>query len=407
MDRVLVTFLKPKMSSEIAPLKVRLELLLVHAYTRWLNFLLDSLCRLMWLDRKTQARNILIYKIGNIGDITCAIPAFIAIRKRFPDSRMTLLSSPGKRGSFGAKELLADVPYFDDMTIYYTEDFATWQQKKEFIKSLRSKKFDLFIQLPEDIAKFRTLMRNMLFAKTLGVCRAFGFTIRTIRLFKKTQIDFTTNKTEVESLLELLRTHGIWSDAAEFGFNISEGIKQKIHHLLTADTSIRHALFIVALSPGSKRETNRWPAERFTKTAKYLIEKYNAYIVILGGAGDVALGETIGRQLPEDHFSNQCGKLELLETVEFLRHSSLIIANSTGTIHLAAAVGTPAVGIYGVRDIFNRWFPYGPQHHVLYHKFLNCNYNKEECIKKSIDRVTVSEVEAACDDVLEKITSRP
>jgi len=91
-----------------------------------------------------------------------------------------------------------------------------------------------------------------------------------------------------------------------------------------------------------------------------------------------------------------------LETVEFLRHSRLIIANSTGTIHLAAAVGTPAVGIYGVRDIFNRWFPYGAQHHVLYHKFLNCDYNREECIKKSIDMVTVPEVKAACDEILKK-----
>jgi ADP-heptose:LPS heptosyltransferase len=393
------------MNAENAPLNVRLELLLVRAYTHWLNFCLDTFCRLLLLNRKTEPRNILIYKIGNIGDITCAIPAFIAIRKRFPDSMITLLSSPGKRGSFGAKELLADVPYLDDMAVYYTEDLATWQQKKEFIKKLRSKKFDLFIQLPDDIAKFRALVRNMLFAKSLGVRCAFGFTIRTIRLFKKTQIDFTVNQTEVESLLELLRAHGISSDAAEFRFNIPERIKEKIRHLLTTDPSIHNAVFIVALSPGGKRGTNRWPVERFTETAKYLIEKYGAHIVILGGPGDIALGEAIGRQLPQEHLSNQCGKLELLETVEFLRHSRLIIANSTGTIHLAAAVGTPAVGIYGVRDIFNRWFPYGAQHHVLYHKFLNCDYNREECIKKSIDTVTVSEVEAACDDILRKIES--
>jgi heptosyltransferase-3 len=390
------------MTAENAPLRVRLELFLVRAYTHWLNFFLDMLCRLLLLNRKTEARNILTYKIGNIGDITCAIPAFIAIRKGFPSSRITLLTSPGKRGSFGAKELLADVPYLDDMAVYFAEDIATWQQKQEFIKKLRSKKFDLFIQLPVDIAKFRTLVRNILFAKSLGVRCAFGFTIRAIRLFKKTQIDFTANQTEVESLLELLRTHGISSDAPEFGFNISEAIKAKIRHLLTTDPSIHNALFIVALSPGGQREASRWPVERFTETARYLIEKYDAHIVILGGPGDIALGEAIGRQLPQGHFSNQCGKFELLETVEFLRHSRLIIANSTGTIHLAAAVGTPAVGIYGVRDIFNRWFPYGAQHHVLYHKFLNCDYNREECIKKSIDTVTVSEVQAACDDILKR-----
>jgi ADP-heptose:LPS heptosyltransferase len=391
------------MTSANASFKVRLELLLVRTYTHWLNFLLDTLCRLLLLNLKTEARNILLYKIGNIGDITCAIPALIAIRKRFSNSRITLLTSPGKRGRFGAKELLADVPYLDDMALYYTEDIATWQQKKELIKNLRSKEFDLFIQLPDDIAKFRTLVRNMLFAKSLGARCAFGFTIRTIRLFKKTQTDFTSTQTEVESLLELLRAHGISCDAAEFGFNISEGIKEKIRHLLTSDPSIHNAVFIVALSPGGKREANRWPVDRFTETAKYLIEKYNAHIVILGGPEDIALGEAIGSQLPQEHFSNQCGKLELLETVEFLRHSRLIVSNDTGTIHLAAAVGTPAVGIYGVRNIFNRWCPYGAQHHVLYHKFLNCDYNKEECIKKSIDTVTVAEVEVACDGILRRI----
>src|SRR5262249_18989788 len=163
----------------------------VRRYTHWLNFVLDTLRRLLLLHRKTEARNVLIYKIGNIGDITCAIPAFIAIRKRFPHSRITLLTSPGKRGSLGANELLTDVPYLDDMALYYTEDITTWQQKKELIKKLRSKKFDLFIQLPDDIAKFRTLVRNMLFAKSLGARCGFGFTIRTIRLFKKTQTDFT------------------------------------------------------------------------------------------------------------------------------------------------------------------------------------------------------------------------
>lgn len=75
-----------------------------------------------------------------------------------------------------------------------------------------------------------------------------GFTIRTIRLFKKTQIDFTVNQTEVQSLLELLRAHGISADAAGFWFNISEKITDKIRHLLT--TEPHNALFIVALSPG-------------------------------------------------------------------------------------------------------------------------------------------------------------
>ena len=94
------------------------------------------------------------------------------------------------------------------------------------------------------------------------------------------------------------------------------------------------------------------------------------------------------------------GKLNLLETMEFFKKCSFMISNDTGAIHMAAAVGLPIVGIYSIRDIFGSWFPFGNNHKILYHKFLDCDYKNENCIKKSVDLISIKEVEKSCDKII-------
>ena len=96
------------------------------------------------------------------------------------------------------------------------------------------------------------------------------------------------------------------------------------------------------------------------------------------------------------------GKLTLRETICLLEKTSLTVSNSTGTIHLSAALGVPAVVIDSVRNVPGRWFPYGEEHQVLYHKFLSCDYREEICIKKSIETITVDEVFEGCDNILSR-----
>ena len=72
----------------------------------------------------------MIYKIGNIGDIVCAIPSFIAIRRAYPEAKITLLTSPGKIEASGAKELFENAWYVNELKIYYSEDIDSWEEKK-------------------------------------------------------------------------------------------------------------------------------------------------------------------------------------------------------------------------------------------------------------------------------------
>jgi len=133
---------------------VKIQLSTVKFLTEWLNFWSAVFQKVLFRKLKTSPRNILIYRAGGIGDIVCAVPTFIAIRRFYPESKITLLTSPGKIGAIGAKELLNDAWFFDEIKVYYVEDIDSWDKKVNFFNNFRKKRYDLFIQLIGDTASF-------------------------------------------------------------------------------------------------------------------------------------------------------------------------------------------------------------------------------------------------------------
>jgi len=130
------------------PLFAKIQILLVDFWINWLNFWLKIFKNILFFRKIKNPQNILIYKVGNIGDIICAIPSFIAIRRNYPNAKITLLTSPGAKGAIGAKELLSGVWYFDEMKIYYADEINSLGKKRKFVKDLRGNNYDLFIKFP-------------------------------------------------------------------------------------------------------------------------------------------------------------------------------------------------------------------------------------------------------------------
>src|SRR3989344_8128023 len=290
--------------------KKKNQLLAVKLWINWLNFWLNFFRTLLFRKLKSASKNILIYKIGNIGDIVCAVPAIIAIRKNFPEAKIALLTSPGKIEASGAKELLEKAWYVDELKVYYGADIDSWQKKKKLVGDLKKNRYDLFIQLPDDLANFRTLLRNMIFIKIIGAKSAFGFKIRTIQLFKKTQVDYTTQKTEVESLLDLLKENRIKIDKVEYDFNIIGNQENKVKTILEKKWGeIDKNDTIVAISTGGKREANQWPKERFKEIIEYLCDRYNVKIIIMGGNTDVSNAELMTQSLENENYLIAAGKI--------------------------------------------------------------------------------------------------
>ena len=385
------------------PFIKKLQLLMVGLWIKWLNFWILFFQKLFFCQKASNPQNILIYKIGNIGDIVCAVPSFIAIRRFYPNAKITILTSPGVKSAPGARELLTGAWYFNEMKIYYADEIDSLSKKINFIKDLRGNNYDLFIQIPDDLANFKTLFRNMIFAKFIGVKSAFGFKIRTIQLFKKTQVDYLFKKNEVENLIEILKENEVDCKNIEFSFNIDVNKKIKIDNILTKNFGLDYKKkLIIAISPAGKREANKWPIERYKELVAYIKKKYGVKFVVIGGQTEFTDAEIIKSGI-SNGILNLAGELDLLENLELLKRCSFLVSNDTGTAHMAAAVGLSVVGIYGVRNVFGSWFPYGKNHKILYHKFIDCDYQREECIKKSVELITFNEAARACDDIIEEL----
>lgn len=112
---------------------------------------------------------------------------------------------------------------------------------------------------------------------------------------------------------------------------------------IVATTDARPRL---AICPGAEYgPAKRWLIENFIATAKHFIAKHNARIVLLGAPGDVLVAEEFIKQLPEAE--NRVGKTTLAEFMSALASAKLALCNDSGAMHVASALGTPTVAVFG------------------------------------------------------------
>jgi ADP-heptose:LPS heptosyltransferase len=155
----------------------------------------------------------------------------------------------------------------------------------------------------------------------------------------------------------------------------------------------------VVIHPGSVLETKRWNAQRFGQVAHRLAGR-GLTIVVTAGPGEEVFASQVARETS--------GAVILLgltipELAELIRGARLYIGNDSGPLHLASAVGTPSVAVWGSSDS-TRWRPWSTEHRVIQNPF-ECNpCPGYRCLVAEsplcIESVTVEQVSAAADQLL-------
>ena len=313
-----------------------------------------------------------------------------------------MVTSPGKAGSLGARELLDGVSWIDEIVVYHAEDIATARGRIEFVRNLRARKFDLWIELPVVAAPLATLFRNLMVARSAGVRWGFGWRYEP-RFAAPAQSLFFDFPDEVERLLDIVRAAGLAADdegdEIYFPLELTDSNQRTVTDLLD-DAGVAASDLMIGFAPGAKLEPNRWPVDRFIEVGNRLAAR-GYRIVVLGGSSDVAMCERIAKALGRNAVS-LAGKTTVRESCEVLARCAMLICNDSGVQHLAAAVGTPCVSLFTRREFPGMWWPHGAQHEVLLKDvechtcFLDaCPYDNK-CIKA----IGVDEVIAAAGRVL-------
>jgi lipopolysaccharide heptosyltransferase II len=160
---------------------------------------------------------------------------------------------------------------------------------------------------------------------------------------------------------------------------------------------VRGGEAVCIVHPSARWETKRWPAERFAQLADGLIAHERMRIIIVGSGSEASQIEQMSRHMSQPVI-NLTGETDLLQLAALLRRANLLVSNDSGPMHLAAAVGTPVVAIFGPTDP-SRVGPYGDGHVVL-RKDVDCSRcTRRACVRDALcmQAIGVSEVfEAAC-----------
>jgi len=334
-----------------------------------LNALLRAGAKCLWPRRRpAEANRVCIYRIGNVGDTICALPAMAAIRQAYPQAAVTLLTSPGSRTLPSAANLLEGADWLDEIRVYYAEDIQSPRGWWNLLKECRRRAFDVWIELPNDPSPMRVVFRNMLFARLAGARWGYGWRLNTIFWALPAQSEVIDFPSETNRLLTVVRQAGIATDTVSFPLPLGAHHACAVDRLL--ERSRQQEAPLLAMAPGGKRPANRWPAERFAELGRRLVQG-GFRVVLLGGESEAGLCREIAESIGGGA-DNLAGQTTLLESCELLKRCSLAICNDSGVQHLAAAVRTPCVSLFSCRDIPGKWWPYGDENVVL-RKWVPCH----------------------------------
>ena len=217
-----------------------------------------------------------------------------------------------------------------------------------------------------------------------------------IRFILKKGVRMPIYLQEVDRLMSLISPLGIDAEKVEFCLPI------KKHDITAVDKLYKEFDLvnkkpIVAICTGGKFLVNKWVLDNFAQVAIILQKKFKAQVLLIGGVKEKSDGKKIIKTYG-DSLINFIDKTSYTESAEILKRCNLLIANDCGPVHLAAAVGTPVVGIYSSRNVIGAWHPWGNNHTILRNEAISCRFClKTECeTMQCIKGITVQQVIEAC-----------
>ena len=202
-------------------------------------------------------------------------------------------------------------------------------------------------------------------------------------------------------MLKIMAETGIDTKECCFPLPVNDRHRQAIKKLLSSFNDSQAPM--VAIAPGAKRPTNRWPLERYAAVAVY-IKRHNTNIILVGGNGDKPACDKVN-DLSDNACLNLAGETSLLESCALLEKCRLLIANDSGVQHLAAAVGTQCISLFPARDIWGKWHPHGKIHTII-RKWPDCHTCfLETCPKDNLcmRMISIEEVIETIDEKLKTI----
>jgi heptosyltransferase-1 len=333
---------------------------------------------------------VLIFRLSAIGDCVHGLPVACALRDHDPTLQIGWVVE-GRTA-----EILRGHRAIDQVINIPRGWYKSWATMTEARQAVREFAPDVTIDL-------QGLTKSAALAACSGAKKRVGFAGTEGRELSAwfNNLKMPASATHVvDKNLELLTLLGVVPHEARFDLPAEPGIAAKIGQWATEQ---QLANGYVVLNPGAGWASKRWPVERFSAVARKLLERRGLRSVVAWAPGeekawaDQIVAEALGAAI-------LAPPTTLLELTALCRGAKLFVSGDTGPLHLAAAVETPCVALFGASDA-QRNGPYGHHHRALQPvKLEGPSRMRRNADNAAVSAISVDHVVGAACSILEKPT---
>ncbi len=296
-------------------------------------------------------RILILRQHDQLGDFLLSTPVFRALAKHFPQAHLCLVANKQ------TANLMKHHMWLNEVLVFYKDgrDWS-WIQGKHFWKQLRSG-WDLVVVLNTVSHSFTTDMLAFLSRAPLVLGpehQRFEGTDRNFFYHLISPVDQQTRKSQSEHNLDIVRYIGVKPVSASQEITLTLSELEKARNYLEKKGNDKLPLLVV--HPGAGKMGNRWPVDHFAKVCERLAIEKNMQIFVTWGPSEENLGRGLLNRLKTDAMHGVFG--DLRELAALFSHAKLVLCNDTGVMHLASAVHTPMVAVFGPTDPAE-WKPVG------------------------------------------------
>jgi heptosyltransferase-3 len=354
-------------------------------------------------------KKILVIKLRHIGDVLLSVPVFRALRETFPCAHISALVNAGTEDVLAGNPLIDEVIVFDRKV--KSESFVKKLAREiSFLRKIREKGFDMAVDLTSgDRAALLALVTGARYRIAYDP-QGGGFPGKRY-LYTHLAARDAGPPHMVTQNLSTVGQFGIATDNTDVDFFIPEEARGFVRDILKA-RSVRQSDRLVHIHPTSRWLFKCWKDEYMAGVIKWLLSKKVAVIVTSSPSRqEMARAKNILALAGEDaRLIDLCGITTIKQLAAISATSDLFIGVDSAPMHIAAAVGTPVIALFGPTGDL-QWGPWGEQH-VVFTKKMHCKpCPGSRCsgveVRKCLEEITMDEVIAGASRMLKFKTARP
>ena len=336
-------------------------------------------------------KRILIVNVNWVGDVIFSTPFIRAVREAYPVAYIACLLHPRCSQMLESNRRLNEIIIYDEEGAHKSL-FGKWK----LIQELRKKNFDTAFLLHRSFTK-------ALITYLAGIKERIGYPTKSRGWILTKAVEEPDEELhKVEYFLNIARAAGMRPKDVSYEFFVEDHDREYAAGLLQR-SGVLAGDRVVVLCPGGNWDPKRWAPENFAKLGDLLVKKFGARIVLAAAKKDTLLAEEIDHMM-KSPVVVAAGKTSLRQLGALLERASLVIANDTGPMHMAVAVGVKTIALFGPTSPAITG-PYGKGDYTVISRHEKCEvpcYDVTCTDNACMQAITVEDVLAAATGMLEK-----